>query len=79
MNYNTITIKDLINDAKARGAEATNTLKELVCATTIDEDGNEVSLSFITIKRSYLAKHCPELLPKKKAKKPTMKELVATL
>ena len=79
MNYKTTTIRDLINDANARGAEAVNTLKELVSATTIDEDGNEYGLSFLTIKKSYFQKYCPELLPKKKARKATMKELVAAL
>ena len=79
MNYRTTTIRDLINDANARGNEAINTLKELVSATTVDEDGNEFGLSFLTIKKSYFQKYCPELLPKAKAKKPTMKELVAAL
>lgn len=79
MNYKTTTIRDLINDAKSRGTEAAETLKELVSATTVDEDGNEVGLSFLTIKKSYFQKYCPELLPKAKAKKPTMKELVMAL
>ncbi len=79
MNYKTTTIYDLINDAKARGAEAVKTLQELVSATTVDKDGKEYGLSFITIKKSYFQKYCPELLPKAKAKKPTMKELVMNL
>ncbi|MBR3250865.1 MAG: hypothetical protein IKF80_04065 [Erysipelotrichaceae bacterium] len=45
MNYKTTTIRDLINDAKERGFEATNTLKELVSTTTVDEDGKEYGLS----------------------------------
>lgn len=76
MNYKTTTIYDLINDAKSRGYEATRTLKELVSTTTVDEDGNERGLSFLTIKKSYFSKYCPELLPKARIKKPTMKELV---
>ena len=79
MNYKTTTIRDLINDANVRGTEAINTLKELVSATTVDEDGNEQGLSFLTIKKSYFQKYCPELLPQAKPKKPTMKELVAAL
>ena len=79
MNYKTTTIRDLIADAKARGAEACNTLQELVSATTVDEDGKEQGLSFLTIKNSYFQKYCPELLPQAKPKKPTMKELVAAL
>lgn len=79
MNYNTITITDLINDAKARGYEAMNCLKELVSATTVDEDGNEASLSFITIKREYLKRFNPQVLPKAKIRKPSMKELVMAM
>ena len=79
MNYKTTTIRDLIADAQSRGTEAAETLKELVSATTVDEDGHEVGLSFLTIKKSYFQKFCPEFLPKKKAKKPSMKELVAAL
>ena len=79
MNYKTTTIYDLINDAKSRGYEATRTLKELVSTTTVDEDGNERGLSFLTIKKSYFSKYCPELLPKARIKKPTMKELVLAM
>ena len=74
-----LTIYDLINDAKSRGYEATRTLKELVSTTTVDEDGNERGLSFLTIKKSYFSKNCPELLPKARIKKPTMKELVLAM
>ncbi len=80
MNYETTTTYDLINDAKSRGYEATRNLKELVSTTTtVDEDGNERGLSFLTIKKSYFSKYCPELLPKARIKKPTMKELVLAM
>ena len=79
MNYKTTTIRDLIADAQSRGTEAWNTLQELVSATTVDKDGKEYGLSFLTIKKTYFQKFCPELLPKKKAKKPSMRELVAAL
>ena len=79
MNYKTTTIRDLINDAKARGAEAVKTLQELVNSTTVDEDGNEYGLSFLSIKKAYFSKYCPELLPKAKVRKPSMKDLVAAL
>lgn len=45
VNYKTTTIRDLINDAKERDFEATNTLKELVSTTTVDKDGKEYGLS----------------------------------
>ncbi len=79
MNYKTTTINDLMNDAIARGDVARTTLKNLVNMTFLDEEGNETGLSFIAIKREYFKAFCPELLPKAKEKKPTMKELVMAL
>lgn len=79
MNYKTTTINDLMNDAIARGDEAKATLKNLVNMTVLDEEGNESSLSFIRIKREYFKAFCPELLPKAKVRKPSMKELVMAM
>ena len=79
MNYKTAKINDLINDAANRGNEAKATLRNLVNMTFLDEDGKEYGLSFIRIKREYFKAFCPELLPKAKAKKPTMKELVMAM
>lgn len=79
MNYKTVKIADLINDAANRGEEAKATLRNLVNMTFVDEDGNESGLSFIRIKREYFKAFCPELLPKAQVKKPTMKELVMAM
>ena len=79
MNYLTATINDLANDAKTRGSDATNFLKNLVCSTKTNKRGEERPMSFIAIKRAYFKKYCPELLPQAKPKAPTMKEIVLAL
>lgn len=79
MDYMNITITDLINDAKARGAEATDFLKELVNSKKANRYGDERPLSFIAIKRAYMNKYYPESIPQAKPKAPTMKELVLAL
>ena len=40
-NYKQTSLVEIINDAKLRGAEATEMLKELVVKTSIDKNGNE--------------------------------------
>ena len=79
MDYMNITIDDLVKDAKARGAEAMNTLKELVNSTKINKYGEEKPLSYIAVKRAYMNKYYPESIPQAKAKAPTMKELVLAM
>ena len=79
MNYTNITINDLINDAKAKGSEATEYLKELVNSRKANRYGEDRPLSFIAIKRAYLNKYYPEIIPQAKQKAPTMKELVMAI
>ncbi len=79
MDYMNITITDLINDAKARGNEAVEFLKQLVNTKKANKYGDERPLSFIAIKRAYMNRYDPESIPQAKAKAPTMKELVMAL
>lgn len=79
MDYMNITITDLINDAKAKGAEATEYLKELVNTRKANRYGEDRPLSFIAIKRAYMNRYYPESIPQAKAKAPTMKELIMSM
>ena len=78
-NYKDTTITDIINDAKELGNEATTFLKELVSKTYINKDGYEVEYSFIQIRKEYFEKFHKDLMPKPKAHKPSMKELILAL
>lgn len=79
MDYMNITITDLINDAKAKGTEATGYLKELVNTRKANRYGEDRPLSFIAIKRAYMNRYYPESIPQAKAKAPTMKELIMSM
>ena len=78
-NYKETSLVEIINDAKLRGAEATEMLKQLVVSTSIDKNGNEKPLSFIQIRKAYYEKYYPEYLPKAKEHKPSMKDLILAL
>ena len=78
-NYKNATMTDIINDAKEIGTEAISYLKELVNTNYITEDGEEVGLSFIEVRKYYYEKFHKDLMPKAKEHKPSMKELILAL
>ena len=78
-NYKQTSLVEIINDAKLRGTEAIETLKNLVLSTSIDKNGVEKPLSFIQIRRAYFEKFHKDLIPQPRKHKPSMVELILAL
>ena len=77
MDYKKMTINDIIDWCKANNE--VEWLKAEV-NKTITKDGKTRDITFIEIKKDFATKFMPEILPvPTKAKKPTMKDLIAAL
>lgn len=77
MDYKTMNINDII--AWCKENNQVEWLKAEINKTVTTKDGKERAITFIELKKSFASKFMPEILPKAKAKKPTMKDLIAAL
>ena len=81
MDYKKLTFNDIVEWCKANNQ--VEWLKREVETIVVDEDkdGNEFErdITFIEIKRDFAEKFMPEIAPKRKPKKPSMKDIVAAL
>lgn len=77
MDYMKITIDDIIKWCVDNNQ--VEWLKATAKKTFTNEEGKERKISFIEIKNEFCIKFMPEIAPKKKEKKPSMYELIASL
>ena len=78
-NYKETTMIEIVKDAQAKGTEAIEMLKKLVSTKRLNKNGVETELSFVEVRKAYFEKYYPELLPKPRAVRPSMKDLVFAL
>lgn len=80
MDYKKMTFNDIVDWCKAN--DQIEWLKKEVAKTvTVEKDGAKVTrdVTFVEIKRAFAEKFMPEIIPERKPKKPSMKNIVDAL
>ena len=77
MNYKTMTINDIIDWCKDNNQVAW--LKTEIKKTYKTKAGVEYRITFIQLKKAFVTKFMPEILPVAQTKKPTMYDIIEAL
>jgi hypothetical protein len=79
-NINDIDGEFVMGYCKQQGQAAVDWLKEIYARPKKkDKNGKEREISFIEVRNEFARKYFPHLAPKKKTKKPTIKNLLDDL